>query len=188
MQNPYSKSQILSTVKDTLARVLGIPVEEIQDDSSMVNDLGAESLDFVELNAILEKTLKLTLPAKSVLDHAAKISGQADRFYTPKGGLTEAGCSLLLHSPYRYRQLRPGMGEYEIFNASAVENVANICHEILEHLPASCPDCGHEQAAVSSAGRPICAACNAALRPAHGDEVLALRVSEYLRRATARDA
>ena len=182
MENPFPNSKILQLVKDTLSRVLGIPASEIRDDNSMVNELGAESLDFVELNSLIEKTLNLTLPTKSVLDHAGKISGHPERFYSNKQGLTDEGVSLLEHSPYRYQKIVAGTNAYDIFNASAVQNLANMCHAILNHLPSACPDCGHHAAMISSAGKPICAACSATLHPLHGDEVLALSVSRYLAR------
>lgn len=180
MQNPYSKSDILRHVKGTLARVLGVSEAEIHDDSSMVNDLGAESLDFVELNSLLEKSLNITLPTKSVLLHAGKISGHPELFYNVKSGLTEEGVRLLAHSPYRYERLHAGISENEIFNTSAAINLAGMCHEILNHLPASCPDCGHERAVVSATGKPVCAACSVALRPLKGDDVLALHVERDL--------
>lgn len=180
MENPFSKEQVFAAVRESLARVLGMSPADIGSDQSMVDDLGAESLDFVELNAIVEKSFNFFLPSRSVLDHAGKVSGQPERFYHPKTGLTAEGVELLAQSPYHYTQVAVGNSTYDIFNASTPGNLAGICHEIFNHLPASCPSCGHSEARVSLAGKVVCAECNGALRPAHGDEVLARWVGTWL--------
>jgi len=172
MNHPFSKEHVLGVVTDALSRVLGLRIEEIAAGSSLVEDLGAESLDFVELNAMLEKGFGLTLPSRSVLDHAGRITGEPERFYHPRTGLTEEGVALLAASPYRYLGLKPGTTTYEIFNTSTVGNLANICHEILCHLPQACPDCGGGQACVAATGRAACADCGAPLKPLRGDDVL----------------
>ncbi len=184
MNNPFSREQVLSVAQDILSRVLGMPASDIAEHHSIVEDLGAESLDFVELNTLVEKAFGLALPTRSVLDHAGRATGSPERFYDPRQGLTEEGAALLAASPYRYAGLRAGTTTYDIFNASTVGNLVNICHSILDHLPASCADCGCGRATVNAAARPACAACDAPLKPARGDEVLSLWVNDHL--ATSR--
>jgi hypothetical protein len=48
---------------------------------AIVNDLNAESLDFVALRFILEKKLGLFLPRKSVLDHLVGFIGDDGAVY-----------------------------------------------------------------------------------------------------------
>jgi len=180
MNRPFDRDRVVVIVRETLSRVLGVPVEEIEEHSRLVEDLGAESLDFVELNVTLEKTFGLALPAQGVLSHAGRAAGDAERFHHPRTGLTDEGAALLAASPYRYAGLRAGLSTYDIFNASTVANLANICHEILGHLPAACPDCGACAAVVGPSGRPACEACGATLKPQRGDEVIDRWVRQYL--------
>lgn len=181
MNNPFARGEILTIVSDVLANVLGLPKDEILEDSAIADDLGADSLDFVELNSTLEKRLNLSLPKKSVLDQANKISGQPDLFYISKAGLTSEGVALLEHSMSQYTQLKSGGMAYDIFNVTAVKNVANLCHALFDYLPSVCPECGHHEAKLSAAGKVVCGACSVALRPLQGDEAQALSIAQYLK-------
>lgn len=46
--------EILNTVKELTAEQLGIEVDEVNEDSSFIDDLGADSLDTMELVLALE--------------------------------------------------------------------------------------------------------------------------------------
>ena len=179
MNNPFTHSEILDIVSGVLASVLGLTTNEIDENSAIADDLGADSLDFVELNATLEKRLNLSLPKKSVLEQAGKISGQLDLFHN-KQGLTAEGVALLKDSLSQYAQLNTGMTVHDIFNVTTVKNVANLCHGLFNYLPISCPECGHQEATLSAAGKAVCGSCSAALRPRHGDEAQAMSTAQYL--------
>ncbi len=49
-----------------LAEQLGIPVESIKPESEVIKDLGADSLDVVELMMALEEEYGITLPDSEV--------------------------------------------------------------------------------------------------------------------------
>ena len=49
-------------VKDIIADKLGVELDEIVPDSSFTNDLGADSLDTVELIMEFEKEFSVTIP------------------------------------------------------------------------------------------------------------------------------
>lgn len=180
MNNPFTHEEMLAIVTDVLANVLGLATDDISEDSAIADDLGADSLDFVDLNATLEKRLNLALAKKGALDHAEKIAGRQDLFYNTRTGLTEEGVALLRNSLSRYTQLEAGMTVHDIFNVTTVKNVANLCHALFDYLPPSCPDCGHAEATISAAGKVVCSACSGALRPLHGDEAQVLSISRYL--------
>jgi len=180
MNNPFTQKEILVIVTAVLADVLGVEANEIAEGNAIANDLGADSLDFVEMNATLEKRLNLSLAKKGALEHANKMSGQPDLFYSNKSGLTSDGVALLEGSLSHYTQLKDGMKMYDIFNLSTVQNVANFCHAIFNYLPTVCPECGHAEARLSVTGKAVCSACSAVLRPLHGDEAEALNIKRYL--------
>lgn len=180
MNNPFAYSEILAIVTDVLANVLGISKDEITEDSAIANDLGADSLDFIDMNATLEKRLNLSLAKKGALEHAGKISGQPELFYNNKTGLTNEGVALLNRSLSQYTQVQAGMTVHDIFHVATVKNIASFCHGLFNYLPNACPECGHQEAKVSTAGKVVCGACSVTLRPSHGDEAEALNITRYL--------
>ncbi|HEY0844125.1 MAG TPA: phosphopantetheine-binding protein [Noviherbaspirillum sp.] len=188
MNNPFTPAEMVTTVTDVLATVLGLTPEEISEDSAIADDLGADSLDFVDLNATLEKRLNIALAKKGALGHAEKISGRQDLFYNAKTGLTAEGVELLKNSLSQYTQLQTGMTVHDIFNLTTVKNVANLCHALFDYLPSACPECGHQEAKLSAAGKVVCGGCSAGLRPVHGDEAQVLSISQYLQEKSLKAA
>jgi acyl carrier protein len=63
-------SDIEQKVKSIVAEQLGVKIEEISSDSSFVDDLGADSLDTVELVMALEEEFETEIPD----DDAEKIT------------------------------------------------------------------------------------------------------------------
>ena len=57
------KNQIFLKVQDCLAGALGIELSEIRPGSSLVRDLGAESIDFIDIIFRLEKTFDIKIPS-----------------------------------------------------------------------------------------------------------------------------
>ena len=62
----YSKEIIMSDieakVKDAVAEQLGLSVDEIKNEASFMDDLGADSLDLVELVMAFESSFGITIP------------------------------------------------------------------------------------------------------------------------------
>lgn len=65
---------VFDKIKDIISDQLGIDAEEITMESSFVDDLGADSLDIVELIMALETEFDLEIPDED----AEKISAVAD--------------------------------------------------------------------------------------------------------------
>lgn len=57
-----TKEEVTKKVIDVISEQLGKPVEEIKMDNSFVEDLGADSLDSVELIMELEETFDIEIP------------------------------------------------------------------------------------------------------------------------------
>jgi len=56
---------ILDEVKEVVAEQLGVNIDEIKEDSKFVEDLGADSLDVVELVMALEEKFDIEIPDES---------------------------------------------------------------------------------------------------------------------------
>lgn len=53
---------MIEKIKEIIANQLGIDVDKIDDNASVVDDLGADSLDIVEMLLTIEETLGVTVP------------------------------------------------------------------------------------------------------------------------------
>ena len=67
-------SEIESKVKDMIVEKLGVNEEEVKPEASFTNDLGADSLDTVELIMEFEKEFNISIPD----DQAEKIGTVGD--------------------------------------------------------------------------------------------------------------
>ena len=67
-------SEIESKVKEIIAEKLGVDDENVKPEASFTNDLGADSLDTVELIMEFEKAFNITIPD----DKAEKIATVGD--------------------------------------------------------------------------------------------------------------
>jgi len=61
-RTPKTMSTIEQRVKAIVAEQLGVKEEEVNNDSSFVDDLGADSLDTVELVMALEEEFETEIP------------------------------------------------------------------------------------------------------------------------------
>ena len=73
--------QMIEKVKEVIAKQLRIDVSEIADDAAVVEDLGADSLDIVEMLMTLEDEMNIIIPddatgLKTVKDIATFIENE----------------------------------------------------------------------------------------------------------------
>jgi len=57
-------SVVFNKVKDIIIEQLGVDESEVKPEASFINDLGADSLDIVELIMALEEEFELEIPDK----------------------------------------------------------------------------------------------------------------------------
>lgn len=77
-----SKEDILSKVKNIVANKLGVSGEEIAESSSFTEDLGADSLDVVELLMAFEDEFQVKIPDEEV--NEIKTVGDAVNYISNK--------------------------------------------------------------------------------------------------------
>jgi acyl carrier protein len=61
---------IFPKVAEIMADALGCEVEEVKPDSSLINDLGAESIDFLDIVFRLERAFKVKIPRGKIIEDA----------------------------------------------------------------------------------------------------------------------
>ena len=81
------KPEVFSKVQEALVDALGVDDDEVTEEATMVGDLGAESIDFLDIVFKLEKAFEITIPRDElfpddILTNAEFIDG---------GKVTEAG-------------------------------------------------------------------------------------------------
>jgi hypothetical protein len=139
-------------------------------DVSIVNALGIESLDFLDLTFKLEQAFSIQLPKHSLIDHASNIVPRS-QLVGQDGRITDLAAFLLQEgfNQFSSEQIRPGMTSYDVIQAATITNWANMCWGILGNAPTVCPDCGGKACEKSPQGRAICASCRTPVRYPSGD-------------------
>lgn len=59
---PMSREEIFDKVKETLVDALGVDDDEVAGDATLTGDLGAESIDFLDIVFRLEKAFNIKIP------------------------------------------------------------------------------------------------------------------------------
>ena len=93
---PITKAEvdaIYPAVAKTIADALGSEVDEVQRDASLINDLGAESIDFLDIVFRLERAFKVKIPRGKIIEDARGDLPEAQ--FEQKGVVTEAGLATL---------------------------------------------------------------------------------------------
>ncbi|KTD70189.1 MULTISPECIES: acyl carrier protein [Legionella] len=107
-------ADVYPKVREIVADVLVIDVEEVSLNSRLIADLGAESIDFLDLVFQLEKEFKIKIP-RGQLEKNARGDLAEDEF--EKGGvITERGLQALQNylSEIPAEQFKPNMKVNEI--------------------------------------------------------------------------
>ncbi len=111
--------------RELLVPVLGFDeVEEIGPDAALVNDLGADSLDFVEIVYVIEKNFGVILKTNEIIVGGESLN--QDMVFED-GCLTDEGLELINRKfPENKGRFRPGMTKVEIFSLITVRDLVNI--------------------------------------------------------------
>jgi acyl carrier protein len=95
-QQEITKEEIQAvypTVAKILSEALGCEVERVKLDASLIEDLDAESIDFLDLVFRLERAFKVKIPRGKIVEDARGDLPEAD--FEQKGVVTEAGVARL---------------------------------------------------------------------------------------------
>lgn len=83
-----SREEILQEVKEVLIEALGVEDNEIAIDATLMGDLGAESIDFLDIVFRLEKTFGIKIPREELFPAESLMN---DPELVSNGKLTEKG-------------------------------------------------------------------------------------------------
>ena len=101
---PTSEQEVLEKVKETLIEALGVDDEEVTPQATLTGDLGAESIDFLDIVFRLEKAFDIKIPRGELFPDNILNNPE----FVQDGKLTEAGLQQL-----KDRMPHADFGEFE---------------------------------------------------------------------------
>jgi acyl carrier protein len=73
-----ARSEIGDRVRSIVAEALDRPLAEVRDDASLIDDLGAESIDFLDLVFRLESAFGIKIPEEQIWAGSLGLAGASD--------------------------------------------------------------------------------------------------------------
>ena len=177
-QRLIAEATVLDEVKKAVAATLTVDMERIEPRSSLMRDLGAESLDFLDLNYRLERVFGIKMARHLIVEHLEDLFGEGAAL-DGDGKLTEKAVGLLKirlgdHVPGLYS----GMDMDEVPQLLTVESYVGAVMDILDTLPSACQSCGSTAWKLDDRVRITCGSCGGQATFMNGDDL----VREWLTR------
>ena len=91
---PMTQDEILAKVQEILVEALGVDDEEVKPEKTLMGDLGAESIDFLDIVFRLEKAFGIKIPAGDLFPDNIQNNPE----FVENGKLTPAGLTKLKES------------------------------------------------------------------------------------------
>ncbi len=177
-QELVKEERVLQELKKNIAESLRIEPDSIRPESSLVEDLGAESLDFLDINYRLEQIFGIRMARHFVLEHVEEIFGEGSAI-DGSGRLTEKGAELLkIRLGDHHPGLGPGMELDQVTALITVRSLARGVLDILDSLPGSCAYCAKSAWVSEDGARIRCGSCGKGAAFGTGDDL----IKEWLRK------
>lgn len=129
---PYTDEQLFDKVRDCFCEALGLDEDEVELDSSVIDDLGAESLDLLDIVFRLERAFSIKIP-RGDLERQASDSLDGEP-YEVDGVLTAAALEKLKEAMPEVdpSAFKPGLLTKDIPRLFTVRTFQNIVVRLLE--------------------------------------------------------
>lgn len=120
---PASEQEVLEKVKETLIEALGVDDEEITPQATLTGDLGAESIDFLDIVFRLEKAFDIKIPRGELFPDNILNNPE----FVQDGKLTETGLQQLKdrmpHADFSEFEQDPNISKMaELFKVQTIVN------------------------------------------------------------------
>ncbi len=171
-QNLITEEQVFKELKKAIVETLRVDEGSIKPESSLINDLGAESLDFLDVNYRLEQAFGIKLARHFVLEHVEEMFGEGSAI-DEDGRLTAKAIELL---KVRYGgnvfNLSAGMDMDEIPALVTAGSMSGGVMDVLASLPEKCPGCGNSAWKADNGVRIKCGSCSTDAVFKNGDDLI----------------
>lgn len=169
-QTLIPEEKVLEEVRKAIWEGLDIDPARVQPESSLVGDLGAESLDFLDINYRLEQTFGIKTARHSVLEHMEEMFGEESAIDSD-GKLTESAVKVLRLRFNNSSDLKAGMDMEELPGVVTVRSIVDGVTSILDTLPENCTNCGKQDWKIEKESRIQCGSCAEQAAFTNGDEL-----------------
>ena len=171
-QSLVTGERVIQELKKNIAETLRINAKSVTPEASLVKDLGAESLDFLDINYRLEKAFGIRMARHFILEHVEEMFGEGS-VIDENSQLTEKGAQLLrARLGDQNPDLKPSMDMDQVPLLVSVQSLANAVMDILRTLPDLCTKCD-QSAWKSEDGTHIqCGSCGESAVFTNGDELI----------------
>ena len=133
------RDKVFDIVRNCFAEALGLDDDEVNLDDFVIDDLGAESLDFLDIAFRLQEAFEIKIPRGDIQQKAeAEAAAGVDAFEVD-GVLTELGLSKLREALPEVPEdrFREGLTVREIPTLFTVETFVNLVVKLLEEKEAA---------------------------------------------------
>jgi len=171
-QNFITEGKVFEEMKKAIVETLRADENSIKPESSLIKDLGAESLDFLDINYRLEQTFGIKLARHFVLEHIEEMFGEGSAI-DENGKLTEKAIQLLkIRFGDNAPDLTAGTDMDEIPALITVQSLARGVLDIINTLPEKCSNCGNSAWQSEDGTRIKCGSCGEYAVFTDGDELI----------------
>ncbi len=113
------------TVREIVAESLSKPLDEVRLDSNLMDDLGAESLDFLDVVFRIERGFDIQI-TRGEMERAAR-GDMSEEDFAPAGVISERGLARLKElMPEASARIVPGLRPTQILTLFTVQTFVNL--------------------------------------------------------------
>jgi len=171
-QNIITEEKVMEELKKAIVETLRVDEAQIKPETSLINDLGAESLDFLDINYRLEQAFGMKMARHFVLEHIEEIHGEGSAI-DENGQLTDKAVETLkIRFGDNVPDLKPGMDMDEVPAMVTVESIAKGVMDILDSLPETCSKCNKSEWQIDNGSHLKCGSCGEPASYANGDDLM----------------
>jgi acyl carrier protein len=127
--------EIYEKVKEAIVEALGVESEEVEPNSALFDDLGAESLDLLDIVFRLEKTFDIKIPRGGIQQDMLVAEGIKEEDVVVDGALTALGAEKLRErmSEVDKEKINEGFRTDDIPTLFTVQTFVNVVKYQLEN-------------------------------------------------------
>ena len=168
-QDFIAEQKVFNELKKTIVETLRVDENAVKPESSLIKDLGAESLDFLDINYRMEQIFGIKMARHFVLEHIEEMSGEGTAI-DENGQLTVKAVELLkIRFGDNMPDLRPGTDMDEVPAFITVQSIVDGVMDILNTLPDKCAGCGSSGWKADDGTRIKCGSCGEFATFTNGD-------------------
>lgn len=171
-QNLIPEQRVLDEVRKAISEGIDISPERVKPESSLITDLGAESLDFLDINYRLEQSFAIKMARRSVLDHMEELFGEESAIDSDGKLTNKAARVLALRYDGSGAQIQAGMDMDDLPAMVTVSSIVEGVMNLLDSMPEKCANCGTSNWSLQDETRITCGACGEAVTFTNGDDLI----------------